>query len=213
METLGKLFGGDAKVKIMRLFLFNPDSPYAIPDISLRSKVSSKQVKKELIDLSKAGLIKRQKFTKQESFALTGNKINKIIRKKKRIQGWILNEKFVYLNQIRNLLISTILLKDEEIVRRVSKSGKIKIVIVSGVFLQNWDTRADILVVGDNVKDSTLQKVIRGMEAEIGKELRYASLGTQDFQYRMSICDKLVRDIFDYPHKVILDKMGIKLSF
>ena len=51
------------------------------------------------------------------------------------------------------------------------------------------------------------------MESEIGKELRYAFFDTQEFKYRMSIYDKLVRDILDYPHTVLVDKMGIKLGF
>jgi hypothetical protein len=43
----------------------------------------------------------------------------------------------------------------------------------------------------------------------VGKELRYAFFSTDEFKYRMSMYDKLVRDILDYPHKVLLDKLGI----
>ena len=46
------------------------------------------------------------------------------------------------------------------------------------------------------------------IESEIGKELRYAYFSTEDFQYRLSMCDKLTRDILDYPHKKILNKLG-----
>jgi hypothetical protein len=48
-----------------------------------------------------------------------------------------------------------------------------------------------------------------GMEAEIGKELRYAYFSTDEFRYRLSMYDKLIRDILDYPHRVLLDKLGI----
>jgi hypothetical protein len=47
------------------------------------------------------------------------------------------------------------------------------------------------------------------MEAERGKELVYAYLETQDFQYRLGMYDKLIRDILDYPHQVLLDKISI----
>jgi hypothetical protein len=63
--------------------------------------------------------------------------------------------------------------------------------------------------VGDGVKKAKLDSIIKSVEAEVGKELRYAFFSTDEFKYRMSMYDKLVRDILDYPHKVLLDKLGI----
>ena len=51
--------------------------------------------------------------------------------------------------------------------------------------------------------------MIKNLEAEIGKELRYVYFSTEDFKYRLSMCDKLMRDILDYPHKKVLNKLGI----
>jgi hypothetical protein len=65
------------------------------------------------------------------------------------------------------------------------------------------------LVVGDNIKRGKLENVMKTLESEIGKELKYAYFGTEDFKYRLSMCDKLIRDILDYPHKKILNKLGI----
>ena len=47
------------------------------------------------------------------------------------------------------------------------------------------------------------------MEAEIGKELRYAAFEAPEFEYRVKMYDKLIRDIFDFPHKTILNKLGL----
>ena len=54
-----------------------------------------------------------------------------------------------------------------------------------------------------------MERVIRSIEAEIGKELRYASFETPDFRYRLGMYDKLVRDILDFPHKKVVDKIGV----
>ena len=51
--------------------------------------------------------------------------------------------------------------------------------------------------------------MIEGLEAEIGKELRYAAFETGEFNYRLGMYDKLVRDILDYPHTVVLDRLGL----
>jgi hypothetical protein len=50
------------------------------------------------------------------------------------------------------------------------------------------------------------------MEAEIGKELVFASFETADFHYRLGMYDKLIRDILDYPHQKLLDKLNIGLN-
>jgi hypothetical protein len=45
---------------------------------------------------------------------------------------------------------------------------------------------------------------MRRLEAEIGAELVYAVFDTKEFIYRLNMYDKLVRDILDYPHEVLL---------
>ena len=58
------------------------------------------------------------------------------------------------------------------------------------------------------MKKNTLSSVIKSIEAELGKELTYAYFETQDYQYRLSMYDKLIRDVLDYPHQVLLDKIS-----
>jgi len=58
MEILSKLFGHPAKVKLMRLFLFNPEAFYSAKEIAVRSKLSSAEVKKEVNALMTLGMAK-----------------------------------------------------------------------------------------------------------------------------------------------------------
>ena len=59
------------------------------------------------------------------------------------------------------------------------------------------------------MKESKLKAVIRDLEAMMGIELRYAAFSTNDFMYRMSIYDRLLRDVLDYPHQIIVDKLAV----
>ena len=93
-------------------------------------------------------------------------------------------------------------------VKRLSKSGRLKLVIISGVFIQNPDSRVDILVVGDKVNKSILDRSIRAIESELGKELTYAYFDLADYQYRIGMYDKLIRDVLDFPHEVLMDKIS-----
>ncbi len=81
--------------------------------------------------------------------------------------------------------------------------------VISGVFLNDSDARVDILVVGDKVKKNVLEKILVEVEADLGREIKYAVMDSGDFEYRLSIGDKLVRDIFDYRHEIIFNKIGL----
>lgn len=179
MEILGKIFGTTARVKIMRLFLLNKNKVFANIDISNRSRVSPEGVRKEL------RLLESIEFVK------------------KRPNGYIFNQNFIYTKELENLLVSTEVLDKDAVASSFKKVGKLKLLVVSGIFIKDKDSRVDLLLVGDNLNKSKIEDSIRKMEAEVGTEMTYASFTTKDFIYRVAMYDKLVRDILDFPHEVI----------
>ncbi len=194
METLAKLFGGQSRVKIMRLFLLNTTILFEIEDITNRSRVTKATARKEIKALSAMGFIKQKLIVKEGSRG-----------SKKKVSAWQLNPMFQYLNSIRDLLVDPDLLLREDITQRFKQIGKIKLMIVSGVFIGNTESRVDVLIVGDKLKKNVLQQVIKGLEAEIGKELDYVVFDSEEFKYRIDMYDKLVCDIIDLPHEKLID--------
>jgi hypothetical protein len=205
MEILAKLFGSATRVKLMRLFLFNQDTVYPISDIIERTKSSSKEVKKEILVLISVGLIKKRQLIR-EIHTKNGKKI-----KIKKVQdtGYLLDQKFAYLQALKNLLITVSLHADDNLVKKFSSVGRIKLFIASGVFIQEWDTRVDLLIVGDDLNLNRLDTVIKSIEAEIGREITYSAFETVDFEYRYGMHDRLIRDIMDFPHSTLVDKLEI----
>lgn len=196
METLAKLFGSETKVKILRLFLFNQDLSFDIEEVSERVKENTSKVRKEINNLEKISFLKKKVLSK----SVNGHKKTK--------NTYHLNKAFSYINSLYNLLINSKPLEQREIVRKISSLGSIKLIIVSGVFIQDSESRVDLLIVGDNLKNSSVENVVKNMEAEIGKELKYTFFSTDDFNYRLRMFDKLIRDILDYPHEKILNRLG-----
>jgi hypothetical protein len=205
METLKFLFGSDVKVKIMRLFMFNPQVSFLPKEISEKTLSSTSLSKKELNCLFKAGLIKKKIVSKE----IVINKGKKIINKKLKGSGFALNENFPYLDSLKNFMTVASLNVNENFIKRFSGVGQIKLVIVAGVFTQNWDSRVDILIVGNDLNMSKIESIMKVIESEIGKEIAYSAFESSDFEYRLSIHDRLVRDILDYPHITLVDKLGI----
>jgi len=205
METLGKLFGSIAKVKIMRLFLSNDDMVFDNEEISSRTKVPVATLRKELNALEKISLIKKRIFYKE----IIKKKNKQEVVEKKKMSGWVLDTNFSLLAPLKNLLIKGSPLSSKDITDRLKGGGTLKLVITSGVFIQETDSRVDILIVGDNLNNSYLEKAIGILESEIGQELRYSILETADFNYRLGVYDKLLRDILDYSHKKIVNKLDL----
>lgn len=194
METLAKLFGGQARVRIMRLFLLNPDHNFEIEEIVSRSRVTKANVRKEVNGLSGMSFIKVKIITKEGTRGA-----------KKKITAWSLNPQFQYLKSIRDLLVDPTLLLQEDLPQKFRQVGKIKLMIVSGVFIGDSKSRADVLIVGDRLKKNILQQVIKSLEAEIGKELDYVVFDSEEFKYRLDMYDKLICDIIDLPHEKLID--------
>jgi len=162
-------------------------------------------VRKELSLLNKIGIIKQITVTREISLKGKTKK-----HKKKKVLVWRLEPSFVYRAALENLLINMIPLSSKRLVNRFDKVGRMKLIIVAGVFIQEWDhSRVDVLLVGDRIKASVAERAVRALEADIGRELRFALFETQDFLYRLGVCDRLIRDILEYPHERILDKLGV----
>jgi hypothetical protein len=87
--------------------------------------------------------------------------------------------------------------------------GRIKLIIVSGVFLGRNDSRADLLIVGDSLRTGKIEALLRKIEADIGRELVYALYENDEFGYRLSAYDKFIRDVLDYPHEKLVNKLNL----
>jgi hypothetical protein len=180
MEILGKILGSPARVKIMRLFLLNRGKGFNNKEIANRSRVNVDIIRRELKLLTSVGFIN------------------------KRGQNCSFNPSFLYASEIERLLITSDTLDKEAIVNNFKRTGKLKLLLISGIFIKNKESRVDLLIVGDKMKKSKIEEGVRKLEAEIGKELIYALFDTKEFSYRLSMYDKLVRDILDFPHEILM---------
>lgn len=198
METLAKLLGGIPRVKIMRLFLLNPEVGFETTDITDRCRISAAHSRRSVVQLAAMDLVQKRSMVKEVTNGRTG-KVTK-----KRVQGWFLNPAFPYINELRQLLVEGQFFKHSDIARRFKPAGRIQLLVVSGIFIQDSESRLDLLIVGDNLKKNVIQKTVNVLESELGKELSYAVFETADFKYRVSMYDKLLRDVFDFPHEPLI---------
>lgn len=204
MDILGNLFSSDPLVKMMRLFLMNQEESFTLAEIANRTLSKDQSVRRELDILEQIGFV-RQKAVIRE----TVNKKNEKATRKLKVPAWEIDKSFHYLEPLYSLLIEYDTLKQNDIVARFRPAGKIKLLVVSGVFIKDPESRADLLVVGDNLNRKKIENVVKFFEAQLGKELQYAIFDTEEFVYRRDMYDKLLCDIFDGNHEVLISSSGL----
>ncbi|MDO8523175.1 MAG: hypothetical protein Q7S12_02725 [bacterium] len=212
MTTLEKLFGSGIRVKLLRLFLLSPEKVFTSAEAAKIIKVPLESVSSEMRSLAALGFTK--KAVRRDRFEIKkGNKIKIIWRK---IEGRRLSSTFPFILALRNLLITARPISREKMTKFFRSRGKIKLVALGGIFSEDLaggfrgdGTRLDILVVGD-LKKGQADSFIRGLESEIGKELNWATLSSAEFEHRISMHDRMLRDLFDYPHEFLINKLGLE---
>jgi hypothetical protein len=204
MDILATLFGNKNIVKLMRLFLMNGEMGFSTDDISARTKIAKNTLRPNVTRLKNIDFIKTASIIKEIPPKSKGGKVTK-----KRVDGFVLNQDFPFLSGLRLMLMSDHMVNKTEVVGRIKKAGQIKLIVLSGVFVRENEGRVDILVVGDNIKKASLDGALKILESEVGKELSYAVMDTNEFNYRLGMYDKFIRDILDYPHEKLIDKIGL----
>ena len=189
-DAASRLFVSVPRTRLMRLFLFSPKVQFSVLDIVSRTHFTSNEIRREVKLLREAGIIR-------------------ISRSKK--TRCSLNERYPYILELRHVLLDAVLSK-RSLLERLRRTGVVRFLAVSGIFIGDFDRRLDVIIVGDRISDMRLRSAIRTLEKDIGTELRFASLPTQDFLYRLTISDRFLRNFLDYPHHTVLDRLGIELT-
>lgn len=208
MDVLSELFGSKALVKIIRLFYLNPEEVFDAWEIARRTRSSLGGIRRGLRILERINFVKEA----HRAFGVS-NRSKKT--KKKIVRGWAVNTSFAYLRPLKNMVLNAAPVDRDGLISRLKKCGRLTLVVLSGIFVsessvdENGGLKADMLIVGDGMKKSVLDRVIHSVEAQLGKELNYSMLSSKEFFYRLRMRDKFIRDILDYPHEKILNKLDI----
>lgn len=205
MEILPKLFGNKERVKLMRLFLFNPNLYFSLSDATKRAKISIGAAKREIGLLEEISFITAKKLAIVAPETNSGKKTKKAPVKK---NVWQLNPDFFFVEHLHSIFNADFLAGREDLAERFKNCGKVKMVILSGLFVQEGGTRADILIVGDDLRRTSIENIISIIESEIGRELTYAILDTREYLFRLTSSDRFVRDVMDFPHKCLIDRLS-----
>jgi len=197
---LEKLFTSKTRVKLLQLFVLNPDKSFALSEIIAKLKLRSAAVKKELENLQNLGLISLVDFS-AESPAETKNK------EKRRSPLFKSNLDFILFEELRALIIKAQVLNQQSLIEKISRLGRVKLLLLAGVFVNNPLSPIDLLVVG-RLNKLKLIKEIKELERGLGKELNFTYLDTSEFIYRRNMTDVFLYEILEGKKIILIDELN-----
>jgi len=199
-DPLSILFGSTARVKLLRFFLFNPSKEFTFDEISKRARLVRRTARTEITALEKAGVI-----VKRTLYVPIDGKT-----KKMKVLGFALDRSFPELQALQTFLFETAPIDGKNLLTHMRKAGTIDFLVVAGVFVREFEQQLDVLIAMKKTTQTKIESAIRSLESEIGIEIRFAVMTPEDLLYRVGMNDKLTRDLFDYKHQILVDKIGVR---
>ena len=114
---------------------------------------------------------------------------------------------FPFIAEVQRVVTGSFPIGRDELLKLVKPAGKLKLVVVSGLFLNEPKARVDLLVVADRYSEKRLEKAIKKVEQVVASEVRWAGMDVKEFKYRYKMYDRFVRDIVSHAHERILEQV------
>jgi len=190
-EILENLFGSKSKTRLLRFFLQNPEHEYSLQEIAKRNMLKNSAIRREVENLVRIKFILK--------------------RTKKGKRSYLLNQKFVFYPELKNLISKDNLYPQSKSLSRIKDIGNIKLAAISGAFINYHKSKADMILVGDGISRAKLKNLMSSLEAEIGKEIDFVLMSGEEFKYRLNMLDKFILEFLEGPHEEIINKIsGLK---
>lgn len=190
-ETLEVIFGSKTRARLLRFFLLNPERESSVAELTERNMLKDAEVKREVSNFKKIKFI-----------------IEKTKKQKKYYQ---LNTNFSFYPELRSLVIKSNIYPQCESLGKIKNIGQVSLAVVSGVFLNYPKSKADMVIVANNVSRGKLKNFMNDLEAEIGKEINYVLMTNEELKYRLNMTDRFILEFLRGPHDEIINKVtGLK---
>lgn len=188
-----QLFGSKTRVKLLQLFYGNPNRSFYVREITRKIDEQINSVRRELANLLSIGIISSD----------TNN--NRLY--------YEVNQKFDYYDPLSAIFGNPIRpqsVEKEQVneVKSVNVLGNVELAILLGHFTRDERSGVDVLIVGD-VNKTQLSRYISELESQEGKELRYAVMSSDDFNYRLEVHDRFIDSIMKSKKQVLVDKKSV----
>lgn len=187
---IDSLFGSKTRVKLLNLFLNNPEESFYVREITRLIDEQINSVRRELANMVSVGVIKCDSVDNKLYYSA--------------------NFSYQYFKPLSEIFAGN---NSGGSVGKtwldlIKKMPNIKLAVVSNKTLSGQRATVDVLLVG-NLSRPSINKIVRSIESEEKREINYVVMSYEDFYYRFSLKDRFVLEILNDDSVVVVDKENL----
>jgi len=192
---IDSLFGSKTRVKLLHLFLNNPEKSFYVREITRMIDEQINSVRRELANMVSVGIVQQDAIDNKLYYSV--------------------NEDYPYIKPLAAIF------SDKNTEGAAGAAGGVswkdflgrmrglRLAIISGKLVVGSSSAVDLLLVGDDMSAVTIKNLVKKIEKDRKIEVNYAVISYDDFYYRMSVKDRFIMDIVRNKHSVLVDTENI----
>ncbi|HKX23986.1 MAG TPA: transcriptional regulator [Candidatus Saccharimonadales bacterium] len=189
------LFGSKTRVKLLHLFLNNPNRAFYVREITRKIDEQINSVRRELANMLSVGIIKSDSSNNRLYYEI--------------------NQEYQHYEPLRAIFADSHLQSEvaasgevNDWSKRLKPLGDVRVAIFSGSLVRGSSSELDVLLAGD-LNKTQAKRFFKELEEEEGRSLNYTVMSYEDFYYRLSIKDRFITAITNGKFTVLQDTEGI----
>ena len=192
---IDSLFGSKTRVKLLHLFLNNPEKSFYVREITRMIDEQINSVRRELANMVSVGIVQQDAIDNKLYYSV--------------------NEDYPYIKPLAAIFSDKnteggagaaggVSWKDS-----LGRMRGLRLAIISGKLVVGSSSAVDLLLVGDDMSAVTIKNLVKKIEKDRKTEINYAVISYDDFYYRTSVKDRFIMDIVRNKHSVLVDTENI----
>lgn len=185
-KEVSQVCASPIRLKVATFFVRRAGEWGSVSDVASVLSASRAGVQKELQFLKRLGILKTRRAQKITLFSV--------------------NDRHPLYVTLAQFMADTLVPNDRAIARLFRSVRGVSLVVVAGLLTQEPKSSVDVLVVSRAKDQKHVERALKKVEALAALPLRYAILEIGEYKERRQAYDRMLRDVFEYEHRVILEK-------
>lgn len=185
------LFGSKTRVKLLHLFLNNPNRAFYVREITRKIDEQINSVRRELANMLSIGIIQSDSAN------------NKLY--------YEVNQGYTFYEPLRAIFADDSFGSETVAApaatdwsKRLKPLGDVRVALLGGSLVRGSKSQVDVVLAGD-INKTQVKRFIKQLEDEEGRQLNYTVMPYQEFYYRLSIKDRFISDIINSKFTLLQD--------
>jgi len=152
----------------------NPDEEFFIRELTRKLDEQINSVRRELDNLKKVGLLRSKTKNRKKYF--------------------VVNKNFLFIDELKSIIIKA-LSSNQGMVNDLKKMGDIKVLVLSGLFVDKEDAAVDMLIVGDMDREALASYINNDLRTK--RSVKFTIMNEADYKYRLDCNDQFVKSLLN----------------